>query len=417
MRIGIIAVDTRGGVQPYVALGLGLRAAGHEVRLVVPADSRQLVTRWGLEVEALSASMQDGARQAAAAGGTGAGRVVPRGLREQMVQQSVTQARELLQATRGLQVLTGGVGGSVLGVHVAEKHDIPFVSTHLQPVGTPTRHLPGVLAPWIPTWLGSSGRRAGQALTRAALSMPFRPVSRVVRRDVLDLPARPRPTDPTLPRLYGFSPRVVPPPPDWPPTCRVTGYWFLPAEPGWTPPPALSRFLDSGPAPVCVGFGSMLGANPARLTAAVVDAVRRVGARCVLLSGWGGLDTVTGDDVLVVDEVPHDWLFPRVAAVVHHGGAGTTGAALRAGTPAVVVPFGVDQPFWGARVAALGTGPGPIPLRALTTDRLADALRVVTTDEAMRARAAELGRAIRSENGVDQAVAAFDDLQARLGLA
>jgi UDP:flavonoid glycosyltransferase YjiC (YdhE family) len=110
----------------------------------------------------------------------------------------------------------------------------------------------------------------------------------------------------------------------------------------------------------------MLGADPARLTATVVAAVRQVGQRCILLSGWGGLAAVGGDDVLVVDEAPHDWLFPRVAAVVHHGGAGTTAAALRAGVPAVVVPFGVDQPFWGARVAALGTGPRPIPVRALT---------------------------------------------------
>jgi UDP:flavonoid glycosyltransferase YjiC (YdhE family) len=358
--------------------------------------------------------MQDGARQAAAAGGTGTGRLVPRGLREQMVQQALTQAGELLHASQGHQLLTGGVGGSVLGVDVAEKHGIPFLYTHLQPVGTPTWQLPGVLTPWMPTWLGPLGRRAGQSLTQAALSMPLRPVSRAVRRDVLGLPARARQADPALPSLYGFSPHVVPPPSDWPPTCRVTGYWFLPAETGWTPPPALTQFLADGPAPVCVGFGSMLGADPAQLTALVVTAVRRAGVRAVLLSGWGGLDAVAGEDILVIDEVPHDWLFPQVAAVVHHGGAGTTAAALRAGTPAVVVPFGVDQPFWGTRVAALGTGPRPIPQRTLTTERLADALRIVTTDETMRARAAHLGHTIRSENGVDNAVAAFHDLQAHL---
>jgi sterol 3beta-glucosyltransferase len=269
----------------------------------------------------------------------------------------------------------------------------------------------------MPTWLGPLGRRAGQWLTQAALSMPFRPVSRAVRRDVLGLPTRARQAYPALPTIYGFSPHVVPPPSDWPPTCRVTGYWFLPAEPGWTPPPTLTRFLADGPAPVCVGFGSMLGADPAQLTALVVTAVRRAGVRAVLLSGWGALDAVAGEDILVIGEVPHDWLFPQVAAVVHHGGAGTTAAALRAGTPAVVVPFGVDQPFWGTRVVALGTGPRPIPQRTLTTERLTDALRIVTTDQTMRARAARLGHAIRSENGVDNAVAAFHDLQAHPDLA
>jgi UDP:flavonoid glycosyltransferase YjiC (YdhE family) len=302
----------------------------------------------------------------------------------------------------------------VIGVDVAEKLGIPFVFSHLQPVGTPTWQLPGVMAPWIPGWLGPVGRRAGQLLTQAAVSMPFRPVSRAVRRDLLGLPERPRPADPALPRLYGFSPHVVPRPADWPASCQVTGYWFLPGAPGWTPPAPLTRFLADGPAPVCVGFGSMLGADPARLTALVVTAVRQVGLRAVLLSGWGGLGTIAGDDVLVIDEVPHEWLFPRVSAVVHHGGAGTTAAALRAGTPAVVVPFGVDQPFWGARVAALGAGPRPIPLRGLTADRLADALRLVTADQGMQARAADLGQAIRSEDGVATAVSAFGDLQSQL---
>jgi UDP:flavonoid glycosyltransferase YjiC (YdhE family) len=142
----------------------------------------------------------------------------------------------------------------------------------------------------------------------------------------------------------------------------------------------------------------------------VRDALRDAGVRAVLVAGWGGLAALADDDVFCVESVPYDWLFPRVAATVHHGGAGTTGAALQAGVPAIVVPFTVDQPFWGARVAALGAGPTPIPRARLTRARLAEALRRTVADEAMHARAAELGALIRAEDGVAEAVGHFERL-------
>jgi UDP:flavonoid glycosyltransferase YjiC (YdhE family) len=185
----------------------------------------------------------------------------------------------------------------------------------------------------------------------------------------------------------------------------VTGYWWLPAPAAWEPPPALAAFLAAGGRVVSVGFGSMASEDPAFVTELVLGAIRRAGVRAVILSGWGGLATrPQADDVFVADSIPHDWLFPRVTAVVHHGGAGTTGAAIRAGVPAIVVPFGVDQPFWASRVHALGVGPTPIPRRQLTEDRLAAALRLAVTDGAMKARAADLGRAVRAEDGVGEAV-------------
>jgi sterol 3beta-glucosyltransferase len=156
----------------------------------------------------------------------------------------------------------------------------------------------------------------------------------------------------------------------------------------------------------------MASGDPDALTALVLESVRSAGVRAVLLSGWGGLRSLPeADDVFCADALPHDWLFPRVASVVHHGGAGTTGAALRAGVPAIVVPFTMDQPFWGARVAALGVGPEPIPRGRLTQERLAEALRRAVNDEAMRARAAELGAKIRAEDGVAAAVEHFGRLE------
>jgi sterol 3beta-glucosyltransferase len=400
VKIGFVAIDTRGGVQPYAALALGLRAAGHEVRVVAPEDSLGMLIGLGLDARALSGSMREDAKLAAGTRG-----VVPRGVRGAMIERAVLRAEELLEAADGLEVLSGGIGGATIGVDVAEKLGIPFVHSHLQPVGFPSRHFPGVLAPWMPAVLGAPGRRVSHAVTALALTVPFAAGSREVRRSVLGLPKHRRSPDPSTPILYGFSPYVVPPPPDWPSICKVTGYWFLPPDPGWAPPVALAAFLDTGPPPVAFGFGSMSSADSAALTETVVAALRRSGQRAVLLSGWGGLEDPRRDDIYVTEAVPHDWLFPRVSAVVHHGGAGTTAAALRAGLPAVIVPFAVDQPFWGMRVAALGAGPKPISQRRLTPETLS---RALIDAIGMREAAADLGRRIRAEDGVATAVTEFE---------
>jgi sterol 3beta-glucosyltransferase len=191
----------------------------------------------------------------------------------------------------------------------------------------------------------------------------------------------------------------------------VTGYWHLPAPADWAPSQALEDFLAGDEPVVSVGFGSMTSEDPEAVTALALGAARDAGVRAVLLSGWGGLGTLPQEgDVFLADAVPHDWLFPRMAAVVHHGGAGTTGAAIRAGVPAAVVPFSVDQPFWASRVAALGVGPKPIPRKRLTRERLADALSRAVADQPMRERAARLGEKIRAEDGVANAVERFGRL-------
>jgi sterol 3beta-glucosyltransferase len=205
--------------------------------------------------------------------------------------------------------------------------------------------------------------------------------------------------------LSAYSPSIIPHPTDWPATVAVTGYYFLDAQTDWQPSPALQAFLAAGAPPVYIGFGSMAGRNPEQLATLVLEALAQSGQRGLLLTGWGGLRPETvPDSVFVVNSAPHGWLFPRMAAVVHHGGAGTTAEGLRAGVPTVIVPFVFDQPFWGARVNALGLGPAPIPQKKLTADRLAHAIRVAVTDSGMRQRAKACGAAIRAENGIGNAV-------------
>jgi len=155
----------------------------------------------------------------------------------------------------------------------------------------------------------------------------------------------------------------------------------------------------------------MIMRNPEATAQLILQALARTRQRAIMQSGWGGLrSTSVPDSVFMIDAVPHAWLFPRMAAVVHHGGAGTTSAGLRAGVPSIIVPFFGDQPYWGQRVADLGVGPAPIPYKRLTADRLAQAIEIAVTDQAMRQRAAELGSKIRAENGIARAVDVIQQL-------
>ncbi|MGI5238654.1 glycosyltransferase [Dactylosporangium sp. CA-139066] len=419
MRIAVIAMDTRGGIQPYAALALSLSEAGHAVRLLAPEDFVARLAPYGISVVAMSGAAEATARSAA--GVAEMGRVQrARLMREHTSTMMLEPAREILVACADVDLITGGVGGMVAGLPIAEKLGIPFLESHLHPLGPATAAFPGVLLPHVPAWTGPAGTRISHKLTAMTLRTPFAPATRAVRTKVLGLPARPDPRrDPRhgMPSVYGYSRHVVPAAPEWGPERHVTGYWTLPAPAGWQPPAALRSFLDAGDPPVCIGFGSMAGTDPDGLTDLVVAAVRHAGVRAVLLSGWGGLREATAetDDVIVLPEAPHDWLLPRCAAVVHHGGAGTTGAGFTAGIPQIVVPFGADQPFWGRRVAALGVGPAPIPRRRLSTAALAVALREATGDAAMRRRAADLGARVRAEPGPREAAAVIGDAAVRLG--
>jgi UDP:flavonoid glycosyltransferase YjiC (YdhE family) len=205
--------------------------------------------------------------------------------------------------------------------------------------------------------------------------------------------------------LGAYSQTAIPHPSDWSDDVHITGYWFQDAPSEWHPSIELEEFLAEGPPPVYVGFGSMGGRNPEDFAAIVLQALEKSGQRGLLLTGWGGMNVMrVPDHVFVLNAAPHNWLFPRMAAVVHHGGAGTTAEGLRAGVPTVIVPFIVDQSFWGNRVKDLGVGPKPIPAKKLTADKLASAIEKATTDSKMKERAVALGKAIRAEEGVNNAV-------------
>jgi sterol 3beta-glucosyltransferase len=261
--------------------------------------------------------------------------------------------------------------------------------------------------------------RLSHHVTRQIMWQGFRSADRLARQEVLGLPAAPFWGPYNSDRLhgavlYGFSPSVIPKPSDWGDDTHVTGYWFLESASDWTPPSTVVEFLQDGPAPVYIGFGSIGNQRPEETTDLVLRALEHAKQRAVMLSGWGGLQKADfPDTVLMVDAIPHSWLFPRVAAVVHHGGVGTTAAGLRAGVPSVIIPFFGDQSFWAQRVAELGVGPQPIPRKRLTAERLAQAVQEAVTNQAMRQRAADLGGRIRAEDGIARAVAVVQQIAER----
>jgi sterol 3beta-glucosyltransferase len=303
---------------------------------------------------------------------------------------------------------TIGIGG----YHIAEKLGIPcFIATPI-PGLAPTRAYPnpGGVFPALP--LGGGYNLVTHFLSGQLLQALTGKYINRWRREKLNLPTIPFGKYPysqlrgqPLPVLGSYSSIVVPRPPDWGEHIHITGYWFLDPDADWQPPTELVDFLESGTTPVYIGFGSMVNRTPRQTTQLVCEALKLSGQRGVLATGWGGLDrSELSANVFVLDSVPHAWLFPRVSAVVHHGGSGTTGAGLRAGVPSVLVPHMGDQPFWSRRVAELGVGPQPVPRRQLTAGRLAAAITNAISDSGMIARAAALGERIRAEDGIGRAI-------------
>jgi UDP:flavonoid glycosyltransferase YjiC (YdhE family) len=298
-------------------------------------------------------------------------------------------------AAAGTDILLTAFGPAPLSRLVADGFGIPSLGVYLAP-GVPTREFPPPGWPATGQLSPADNLAAGREMLARTGSL-YADVLRQLRAR-LDLPTATAPSPPgDWPICHGFSPAVVPRPGDWPDTVHVTGYWWPARPPRWQPPDQLVDFLAAGPPPVFVGFGSMTPTHE-RLHDIVTAAVERAGVRAVVQSGWAGLRPA-GDDILLVGDLPHDWLFPRTAAVVHHAGAGTTGAGLRAGVPAVPVPVLLDQPFWADRLHRLGVAPQPLPLHELTADTLTDALRSCLDRPTYRDRATELARRVRADDG------------------
>jgi sterol 3beta-glucosyltransferase len=408
MRITILTAGSRGDIQPYLALALGLKCSGHCVKLASHINFKDWIETYGIEFAELSGNPREMTANGESSKWVDSGRNLGKYVSnfKQVLVPMITQMMcDIWGAAQGADLLLPSMLCSYPSYIVSREQKIPWIQTFLQP-HHPTRAFPSALIPTHRNY-GNLGNLISHYMGGLLLWNVMRPAFNEVLENEFHLEPFRREgifaevEKAEIPSLYAFSPTLISKPRDWSQHLHVTGYWFLREAEGWTPPRHLSDFLSAGPAPVYVGFGSMPINNPAKTTQIVIEALQKAGQRGIIHTGWGGLhqDNIP-DNIIMIDNAPHDWLFPRMAAVVHHGGAGTTAAGLRAGKPSIVVPFFADQPWWGMRIHERGVGPKPIHFEKLTTDNLASAIRQAVNDPKIRQRAGYVGERIQAEDGV-----------------
>jgi UDP:flavonoid glycosyltransferase YjiC (YdhE family) len=426
LQIVILITGTRGDVQPFIPIGQRLLRDGHRVRLATHAVFRDFVEANGLEFYPLGGDPKALIAYMVKTGGA----LLPSTLHE--IVEDVPKKRQMLeeiiescwgactQADPERAAAARFTADAIIAnppcyahAHVAEKLRVPLHMMFTMP-WTPTTAFPQPLANLDPgrhqprlNWLSYA---AVDLLTWAGIG----DIVNRFRTRTLGLPALHVTAeganvinDRAVPFTYLWSPGLIPKPDDWHDNVDVADFIFFEQQSRFEPPADLVAFLEGGEPPVYVGFGSCVVEDPAGLTRTIFAALEAAGLRGIVSAGWGGLGRgETPRNVHLVGECAHDWLFPRCAAVCHHGGAGTTATGLRCDRPTVIVPFFGDQPFWGHMVAEAGAGPAPVPIRELSVERLAEAFRACARPE-VRARAAEIGAVLRSRSGADLAVEAF----------
>ncbi|WP_231706957.1 glycosyltransferase [Tsukamurella sputi] len=401
----IATYGSRGDTLPLADIGLRLQAAGHTVTLTANDELAPEVAELGLD-----------------------SRSIPFDLGDSDGEPSLTDALTLIKPT-GIRQLSGTLLGAVDDVPAdvvlmmpfaepamhafAEARGIPSLGLRFQPISATGDHPPSLIGAWS----------AGRTINRAAGRLAERTVDRMyggviadLRRD-LGLPKR---SARGLRRdraedgwriLHGYSPSVLPRPADWRRGMDVVGYWWSPTPPDWQAPPDLEAFLADGPPPVVIGLGSLMVAATERdrLSAIVDEALQQAGVRGIVQSGGAGLRAAERDGVLNIGAVPHEHLLPRAAALVHSCGAGTSGAALRAGVPTVPLPSpGGDQLFWARRLHALGAATAPVTRTKVTVSTLTQAIRAAVDEPSYRAAAGALSSAIATEDGAGAVVSAVE---------
>lgn len=391
MRVLMITPGTRGDVAPMAGLGSRLQALGFDVAIAANAAYAPLVTAAGCEHRELPGDMSH-LVSPAAPGKKATGADLRRYMRELGDYMGLAATGTLAAAEAGTDVILANAIAPY-AYDVAEALDVPAIGAHLQPTEPSTAYPPVVLG--TARSLGPVGNKLLGSLISAGKAPYDAPSARI--RQMLGLPKKARAaSDRTRrkansPVLHGISHTIFPRPADWRSGLTMTGYWWPEVEPGWQPPAELVEFLADGPPPVFIGFGSSAALDADFM----LDAVHRAGVRAVLQ----GVQGASGPNAIGIGAVPHEWLFPQMAAVVHHAGAGTAAAGLRAGVPTVSVPIYTDQPFWAARITSLGAGPQQVPYTELTTERLADAITQATTTPAYAARARQLATMLATEDG------------------
>ncbi|CAL0324427.1 unnamed protein product [Lupinus luteus] len=414
LNIVMLIVGTRGDVQPFVAIGKRLQDYGHRVRLATHSNFKDFVLTAGLEFYPLGGDPKVLAGYMVKNKG-----FLPSGPSEIPIQRNQMKAiiNSLLSACKEPDIDSGVPfnADAIIAnppayghTHVAEALKIPIHIFFTMP-WTPTNEFPHPLS----RVKQQAGYRLSYQIVDSLIWLGIRDMINDLRKKKLKL--RPvtylsgsQGSETDVPHAYIWSPHLVPKPKDWGPKIDVVGFCFLDLASSFQPPESLVKWLEDGDEPIYIGFGSLPVQEPKKMTEIIVEALEKTGQRGIINKGWGGLGNLAEpkDSIYLLDNIPHDWLFLRCKAVVHHGGAGTTAAGLKAACPTTIVPFFGDQPFWGDRVHARGVGPPPIPVDEFSLTKLVDAINFML-DPKVKERATELAKAMENEDGVTGAVKAF----------
>jgi sterol 3beta-glucosyltransferase len=402
MKFVVVTYGTEGDTRPLAALARALIDAGHTAHLLADAGTLGAAEALGVPATGLPGDIRRTIQGSSGVVGRGGGFAdTARTLATIANANAEAWLRAAVAAGEGCDAVILSGLTSFTGLSAAEYLGVPGIGAGLIPI-SPTRAFP---SPFLRPGLAPAVfNRASHRLVNGVIWRGFRAAINAARAAVCDLPPRRDVWDGHA-MLYGVSPSLLPRPPDWPANALVCGQWQAPTAEAWSPPPALDEFLAAGEPPIYVGFGSMAGFEERSLLGEIVAAV--AGRRALFFPGWSG---VTSADLpanfLVVGETPHAWLFARASVVIHHGGAGTTHSAARAGAPSVVVPFAGDQFFWADRLRQAGVAPRPVPAKDLRASALGRAIAQAQDDQ-MRDRATSLGLAMRAEDGLGATVRAI----------
>jgi sterol 3beta-glucosyltransferase len=409
MLITILAGGSRGDTQPYIALGLALKQRGCTVRIATHENYETFVRSYGLDFHPIRGDVTTVASGEMGRSAAQADNPLKVLLSFNKLKALVFDLqKDFFDACAGSDAIVYHPGATI-GYFTAQKMKIPSIFGAPFPM-SPTRDFPALIfynAPRLGRTYNLMTHRIFEQIMWQASSSAVKNFWKKEFGRAPDDFACPyeKQTTRHLPTVISCSDHVFPRPADWPEGIHNTGYWFLDEEAGWTPSNDLVRFLENGEPPVYVGFGSLGGATEAEQTMKmIIESLKRCSQRGILATGWSGMTNMDKppDGIFILESAPHAWLFPRMKAVVHHGGAGTTAAGLRAGIPSIVIPHGNDTPAWGRRVYELGVGPKPIPRKKLSSEKLSAAINAALPDE-IQTRAGELGRKIQSEDGAGNA--------------
>jgi UDP:flavonoid glycosyltransferase YjiC (YdhE family) len=408
MKFVVATYGTEGDARPFAALCRGLVDAGHEARLLADGATLGSAQALGVPTTALAGDIRGTLSPNHAIAGIvakgGGFNATARALATIANENAESWLRTIIDAGEGCDAILAAGLAAFVGFSATEYLGAKGIGSGMIPI-TPTAAFPSPFLP--PAWVPRLFNRPSHRFVNAMLWNAFRDKTNAARA-MFKLP--PRKTVWTAqPMVYGVSPTLLPTPDDWPTNVHLCGQWLAPS-PAWMPPPALAKFLAAGEAPIYIGFGSMTGFDNARLLHALIEAV--AGRRALFHPGWSGIDPkALPDNVLAIGDTPHDWLFPHTAAVIHHGGSGTSHSAARAGVPSIVTPFAGDQFFWAERLRLAGVAPAAVNSRRPTARAFASALDFAA-DALVRNRARVLGETMRAENGVVNAVAVLERIVA-----